>query len=39
MLLERDAFPDKFEIVSPVTSKGGMERTFLVIKKQFIILQ
>ena len=35
-LLKIDAFWEKFDIISPLTSKGGMTGIFLLLKKQFI---
>ena len=36
-LLKTDAFWEKFEIVSPLTSKGGMAGIFLLLKSDLLL--
>ena len=38
-LLKRDAFCEKFEIISPLTSKDEMAGIFLLLKKPFYYLK
>ena len=38
-LLKSSAFFEKFEIISPFTNRGGIERIFLLLKKRFNIFQ
>ena len=38
-LLKSSAFFEKFEIISPFTNRGGIERIFLLLKKRLNIFQ